>query len=100
MLSPLRTAETPRWNETMSGIDLDDTVVVMTGASVGLGRSMSLALAKAGARVILTAPEIDLLEQVAAEIDATAGPRRALPIRTDITIRSDCERLVAESIRR
>ena len=29
----------------MSGIDLDGTVVAMTGASVGLGRSMSLALA-------------------------------------------------------
>src|SRR5215213_10046353 len=100
MLSPLRIAETPGWNELMSGIDLDGTVVLMTGASVGLGRSMSLALAKAGARVVLAAPEIDLLEQVAAEIDAAAGPGRALAVRTDITIRGDCERLVAESIRR
>ena len=58
----------------MSGIDLDGTVVAMTGASVGLGRSMSLALAKAGARVVLAAPEIDLLEAVAAEIEAKAGP--------------------------
>ena len=62
----------------MSGIDLDGTVVAMTGASVGLGRSMSLALAKAGARVVLAAPETDLLEAVAAEIDAKAGPGRAL----------------------
>ena len=52
----------------MSGIDLDGTVVIMTGASVGLGRSMSLALAKAGARVVLAAPETDLLEMVATEI--------------------------------
>jgi NAD(P)-dependent dehydrogenase (short-subunit alcohol dehydrogenase family) len=84
----------------MSDIDLDGTVVAMTGASVGLGRSMSLALARAGARVVLAAPETDLLEQVAAEIDAAAGPGRALPVKTDITVRSDCERLVAESIRR
>src|SRR5215210_4237455 len=84
----------------MSSIDLDGTVVAMTGASVGLGRSMSLALASAGARVVLAAPEIDLLKQVAAEIDAAAGPRRALPVNTDITVRGDCERLVAESIRR
>ena len=66
----------------------------MTGASVGLGRSMSLALAKAGARVVLAAPETDLLETVAAEIDAKAGPGRAFPLKTDITIRSDCERLL------
>ena len=84
----------------MSGTDLDDTVVAMTGASVGLGRSMSLALAQAGARVVLAAPETDLLEAVAADIDAKAGPGRVLPLKTDITIRGDCERLLAESVRR
>src|SRR6185436_17344355 len=84
----------------MSGIDLDGTVVAMTGASVGLGRSMSVALAKAGARVVLAAPETDLLEAVAAEVDAKAGPGRALPLKIDITIRGDCERLLAESIRK
>ena len=62
----------------MSGIDLDGTVVAVTGASVGLGRSMSLALAKAGARVVLAAPETDLLEAVAAEIDANPATSRSL----------------------
>ena len=84
----------------MSGIDLDGTVVAMTGASLGLGRSMSLALASAGARVVLAAPEADLLDKVAAEIEAKAGPGRALVVRTDITVRADCERMLAESIRR
>ncbi len=83
----------------MNGIDLDGTVVAMTGASLGLGKSMSLALAKAGARVVLAAPEIDLLEAVAAEIEAKTGPGRALPLKMDITVRTDCERLLAESIR-
>ena len=84
----------------MKEIDLDGTVVAMTGASVGLGRSMSVALAEAGARVVLAAPETDLLEQVAAEIEAKAGLGRALPLKTDITVRADCERLLAETIRR
>ncbi len=83
----------------MNGIDLDGTVVAMTGASVGLGRAMSLALASAGARVVLAAPEADLLEAVAAEIETQAGVGRALAVRTDITVRSDCERMVTESIR-
>jgi NAD(P)-dependent dehydrogenase (short-subunit alcohol dehydrogenase family) len=83
----------------MGNIDLDGTVVAMTGASVGLGKSMSLALAKAGARVVLAAPELDLIEVVASEIEATAGPGRALPVKTDITVRTECERMLAESIR-
>ncbi len=84
----------------MNGIDLDGTVVAITGASTGLGKSMSIALAQAGARVVLAAPETDLLEAVAAEIETKAGPGRALPLKTDITVRTDCERLLAESIRR
>ena len=84
----------------MSEIDLDGTVVAVTGASVGLGRSMSVALATAGARVVLAAPEIDLLEAVAAEIEAEVGAGRALPVVADITVRADCERVLADSIRR
>jgi 3-oxoacyl-[acyl-carrier protein] reductase len=83
----------------MSTIDLQGTVVAMTGASVGLGRSMSVALAEAGARVVLAAPEMNLLEEVASEIGAKAGSGRALAVRADITVRADCERVLSESIR-
>jgi 3-oxoacyl-[acyl-carrier protein] reductase len=83
----------------MSDIELDGTIVAVTGASVGLGRAMALALACAGGRVVLAAPEMDLLVSVAAEIEAKAGPGRTLPVRTDITVRADCERVLAESIR-
>ena len=83
----------------MSNIDLDGTIVAMTGASVGLGRAMSLALASAGARVVLAAPEPDLLETLEAEISAKAGPGRALPVQTDITVRADCERVLGQSLR-
>ena len=83
----------------MTDIDLDGTVVAMTGASVGLGKSMSLALARAGARIVLAAPEQDLLEVVASEIEATVGPGRALPVKTDITVRAECDGMLAESIR-
>src|SRR5689334_11190396 len=83
-----------------SGIDLDGTVVAMTGASVGLGRSMSLALAQAGACVVLAAPEPDLLEAVEVEIERLVGPGRSLAVKTDITIRADCERMLTDSVRR
>jgi 3-oxoacyl-[acyl-carrier protein] reductase len=83
-----------------NSIDLEGTVVAMTGASTGLGKSMALALAAAGARVVLAAPKIDLLEKVAAEIEAKAGPGRALPVEVDITFRADCDDLLSEAIRR
>jgi 3-oxoacyl-[acyl-carrier protein] reductase len=83
-----------------NGIDLDGTVVAMTGASLGLGHAMSIALASAGARLVLAAPEMSLLEAVAGEIDKHAGAGRALPVRSDITVRGDCERVLSESVRR
>jgi 3-oxoacyl-[acyl-carrier protein] reductase len=84
----------------MQQIKLDDTVVLMTGASRGLGCSMALALAAAGARVVLASPERDLLEQVAADIETRHGTGRALALAADITVRADCERLLTETVRR
>jgi 3-oxoacyl-[acyl-carrier protein] reductase len=89
-----------RQDAVVTKIQLDGTVVIMTGASVGLGRAMSLALASAGARVVLAAPEPDRLEAVAAEIEAVAGPGRTLVARTDITVRADCDNVIRECLRR
>ena len=40
-------------------IDLEGRVVIMTGADRGLGRAMSLGLAKNGARLVLASPVMD-----------------------------------------
>ncbi len=77
----------------MTEIRLNDRVVIMTGASRGLGRAMALGLADAGARVVLASPEADLLDDVAHEIEDRVGPGRALAAVTDITNQGDCERL-------
>lgn len=71
---------------------LDGRVVLMTGADRGLGRAMSLELARRGARVVLASPVIDGLKMVAAEIESIAGSGRALAVKTDITDLSSCER--------
>jgi 3-oxoacyl-[acyl-carrier protein] reductase len=46
---------------------------MVTGASRGIGRACALDLAKAGAKVVLAARQIDKLEEVAAEIRAAGG---------------------------
>ena len=45
---------------------LDDKVVIVTGASSGLGAGFAVALAEAGADVVLAARRVDRLTAVAA----------------------------------
>lgn len=48
---------------------LDGEVAIVTGASVGLGGAMALALTAAGARVALASPQTNMLDEVAGEIE-------------------------------
>ena len=68
-----------------------DKVVVVTGASSGIGRETALAFARAGARVILAARNETKLQEVAEEI--ARGTGRALPVPTDVTKDEDVHRL-------
>ena len=59
--------------------DLSGQVALVTGAGRGIGRSISLALANAGARVFLTARTADQLEGTAREIRARGHEAEYLP---------------------
>ena len=52
---------------------LADDVVLLTGASRGIGRAVSLAAAACGAQMVLMARNVGQLEQLADEIVATGG---------------------------
>lgn len=68
-----------------------DKVVVVTGASSGIGRETALAFARAGARVVLAARTEGKLRAL---IDAQAGLRdRLLAVPTDVTKQEDIDRL-------
>jgi NAD(P)-dependent dehydrogenase (short-subunit alcohol dehydrogenase family) len=59
--------------------DLTGKVVLVTGGSRGLGRSMVLGFARAGADVVIASRKLEACKAVAAEVDKTTG-RRALPL--------------------
>ena len=59
--------------------DLTGKVALVTGGSRGLGRSMVLAFAAAGADVVIASRTLDSCEQLAAEVEKTTG-RAALPV--------------------
>ncbi|HID82602.1 MAG TPA: YciK family oxidoreductase [Chromatiales bacterium] len=57
---------------------LKDRVILITGASDGIGRALSLAAAKLGATVVLLSKTISKLEKVYDEIEAAGSPQPAI----------------------
>lgn len=51
---------------------------LVTGASVGIGRGIALALAAEGVQVALTARRMEKLQEVARDIEAAGGPKPVL----------------------
>lgn len=68
----------------MNPVNLHGKVVVITGASAGIGKATALAFAAEGARVVLVARRADLLEQVKADILARY-PTEVLVYPADLT---------------
>ncbi len=62
---------------------IEGSVVVITGASSGIGRATARALAERGASVVLAARSEQSLREVAEECEAAGG--RALVVPTDVT---------------
>lgn len=81
------------------GQKLHDTVVVITGASSGIGRATALAFAKEGASVVLAARRAGVLRSLAAECERAGAPA-ALSVPTDVTDKAAVERLAATAVRR
>jgi 3-oxoacyl-[acyl-carrier protein] reductase len=63
-------------------IDLSGKVACVTGASRGIGRCISLALAEAGAHVVLISRNLNKLKNVESEIVSSGG--KALVVQADL----------------
>lgn len=72
---------------------LKDKVVVITGASSGIGAATAREFARQGAKVVLAARREDRLHRLQAEITASGGHCMALP--TDVTQEAAVEQLFA-----
>lgn len=73
-----------------------EKVVLITGASSGVGKAVALRVASEGAAVVLGARGKDAGEQVAAEIRAAGG--QALFVPTDVTVEEDVARLTQAAL--
>jgi NAD(P)-dependent dehydrogenase (short-subunit alcohol dehydrogenase family) len=75
---------------------LTNKVALVTGASRGIGRSIAIAFARAGADVAVAARNEGDLETLVKEIDETG--RRGLAIPTDVTDRDQIQRMVDTTV--
>jgi short-subunit dehydrogenase len=71
------------------------STVVITGASMGIGRAMARAWAGRGVTLVLAARTEGALEEVAREVEAAGG--RAVVVAGDVTVEADRDALVARA---
>ena len=82
----------------MKSDDLRDQVVIVTGASAGIGKALAVQLASKGATVAIAARRAERLEQVAGECRAVGGEVLVVP--TDVSDEAQCKTLVENTIAR
>ncbi len=80
--------------------DVRNQVVVITGASSGIGAATALAFGRAGAKVVLAARRLDRLEAAAQAIAALGTGAEALPVAADLSQLDDIKSLVAQAQQR
>jgi NAD(P)-dependent dehydrogenase (short-subunit alcohol dehydrogenase family) len=73
-----------------------DQVVIVTGASAGIGKALALRLAGQGAKVAIAARRAERLEQTAQACHALGG--EALVVPTDVSDEAQCQALVEKTV--
>jgi NAD(P)-dependent dehydrogenase (short-subunit alcohol dehydrogenase family) len=83
----------------MSG-ELSGKTAIVTGGGRGMGRSMALGLARAGANVAITAARNRYeMTNVAEEAAKIEGAGKILPVLADASSEANCQRAVNEAVR-
>ncbi len=75
--------------------DLKGKVAVITGSTKGIGKAIAHAMARAGARVVISSRKQEACEEVAGEIKKAGG--EAVAIACHVGKRADCEALIAKT---
>jgi short-subunit dehydrogenase len=82
-------------NEIFNPFSLKGKTILVTGASSGIGQAIAIETAKAGAEVILSARNLERLQNTRSLIQESCG-QEARIVAADLTQQSEIENLVAE----
>lgn len=93
------------WHQPQQATPLDtksrsmkNKVVIVTGASSGIGLACAKEMASRGAMVVLAARNIDKLKEVQTELEAAGTP--TLVVQTDVSEELDCKNLIDQTLQR
>ncbi|TVR39117.1 MAG: SDR family oxidoreductase [Bacteroidia bacterium] len=75
---------------------MQDKVIIVTGASSGIGKALVEESLRLGAKVVLAARRIEPMQ----EIISGVSPDQYLLIKTDVSLEADCRLLIDKSIER
>jgi short-subunit dehydrogenase len=73
-----------------------EKVVVITGASSGIGEALVYEYANRGAKIVMAARNLEKLQVIQKEL--SSKNIESLAVQTDVTIESDCENLIQKTI--
>lgn len=80
----------------MNAAYFQDKVVIVTGASSGIGLASAKQFGALGARVVMAARSYEKMLALAPQV--SADPGKVLCVKTDVTVEDDCRRLVEETV--
>jgi len=75
---------------------LDDKIAIVTGATSGIGRAISISLAKFGANIVIVGRDLTRAEKVSKEIKELG--RETLIVKADVTKRDDVQAIVNNAL--
>ena len=75
-----------------------DKVIIVTGASSGIGLASARKFASMGAKLVLASRNIDKLEEIAEELSDVGRQQSVLCVKTDVTKEEDCKNLIARAV--
>ena len=76
---------------------MKDKVVIITGASSGIGEALARKFSKEGSWVVLAARQVEKLLVLQKELEKHSG--RTLIVACDVSIESDCKKLIQETVK-
>lgn len=77
---------------------MNQKIVVITGASSGIGKALAFEFAARGSKIVLAARNLEKLHEV--EEIITSKGNEVLSVQTDVSKEEDCKRLIDETVKR
>ena len=75
---------------------MKNKVVIITGASSGIGKACAWHFAKNGSKVVLAARNIKILKEIGEEM--ISNRYEILTVKSDVSVESDCKDLISKTI--